>query len=219
MDAISFLNTENNIPVTESVMNNKQLGMTFIELMVTLVVAAILVAAAAPSIFTMVDNNRLLTLSNQVVSAINYTRSEAVKRRYDVVMCVRNSSGNGCSNLGGFEQGWIIFVNCNPAVNSTPDTTNVCDTDGDGTADAPEEILQDSNSVVSNSSGNITIVSNSTGNQRLIEYLPNGNVVNNATLTVQTGPTASPVPRYQVTMASRTGRVSSCQVPDGATSC
>jgi type IV fimbrial biogenesis protein FimT len=219
MDAISFLNTENNIPVTESVMNNKQLGMTLIELMITLLVVAVLVAVAAPSISTMLDNNRLLALSNQLVSAINYTRSEAVKRRYDVVMCVRNAAGSGCNSLGGFEQGWIIFVNCNPAVNSTLDTTNVCDTDGDGIADAPEDILQDSNSVVNNTSGNISIVSNSAGNQRLIEYLPSGNVINNATLTVQTGPVASPVPRYRVSMAPRTGRVTSCQVPAGATTC
>lgn len=217
MDAVPFPDTQNNIPVTESAMNNKQLGMTMVELMVTLAVVAILASVAAPSISDMIANNRLLTLNNQLVSAINYTRSEAVKRRYDVVMCVRNTAGNNCDTGGSFDQGWIIFVDCN--ANNTLDGTNVCDTNGDGIADGPEQILQDTNKVINTTSGGISISNNILTKPWLIDYSPTGAVANNATLTVQTVSSGGLVPRYQVSMAARTGRVSSCKVPDGETDC
>ncbi|MDD5391726.1 MAG: GspH/FimT family pseudopilin [Thiothrix sp.] len=182
-------------------MNNKQQGMTLIELMVTLSVVAIVASVAAPSLSSMMENNRLTALNNQLVSAINYTRGEAVKRNYNAAMCVRNSGGSGCASSGGFDSGWIVFVDCD--ADGAVDTGNTCDTDGNGTADTPDTILQDTVP----SATNVTITSNSS-TPRLINYQPSGKVSNGGTLSVITSSST----RYKVTMATTTGRISSCKV-------
>ncbi|MDD5395017.1 MAG: GspH/FimT family pseudopilin [Thiothrix sp.] len=182
-------------------MENKQQGMTLVELMVTLSVVAILASMAVPSISGMIESNRLTALNNQIVSAINYTRGEAVKRRYNAAMCVRNSSGSGCATSGNFDSGWIVFVDCN--ANSLVDTTNTCDLDGNGTADAPEAILQDSVPSATNVS-----ITDSSSTPQMINYLPNGKVSNAGTLRLITSSTT----RYKITMDAFVGRVSSCKI-------
>lgn len=209
-------------------MNPKQAGMTLVELVVTLAVVAILASAAIPSLREMMENNRLTALNNQLVSSINYVRGEAVKRAYDVAMCVRNSDGSDCASSGGFENGWIVFVNCNPTsptnvpIPPVPDTTtNVCDFNRDGVNESPEPILLDSTP----DTHGITISnSNTTGNPRLITYKPNGQSSSAKTLTIgatelELGLNLNAIPRYKVIMAPHTGRVRSCKVKPGETTC
>ena len=182
-------------------MNPKQHGMTLVELMVTLAVAAILVSAALPSLSDMAANNRLSALNNQLVSSLNYARSEAVKRRYDVALCVRNSAGTACNASGGFESGWIIFTDCNG--DGAVTATNVCDLDGNGVNESAEVILQDN---LPNADG-VTISSNfNVPSPRQIRYRPNGTVIDNGTLTLS----RAGVNVNEVTVAP-TGRVKSCK--------
>lgn len=189
-------------------MNNKQQGMTLIELMVTLAVVAILASVAAPSLSTMLENNRLTALNNQIVSSINYTRGEAVKRRYNTVMCVRNSIGSNCDDIDGtggtlnFSSGWLVFVDCNG--NKMIDAGNTCDLDGNGSVDVPEMILQDTLP----SATNVTITTSAVGTPRRITYRPNGSALEGRTLTLNVGSTR----KYEVKVATNTGRVSSCKV-------
>ena len=180
-------------------MNPKQHGMTLVELMVTLAVAAILVSAALPSLSDMAANNRLSALNNQLVSSLNYARSEAVKRRYDVALCVRNSAGTACNASGGFESGWIIFTDCNG--DGAVTATNVCDLDGNGANESAEVILQDN---LPNTDG-VTISSNFTS-PRQIRYRPNGTVIGAGKLTLTKG--GSNIHDVKVAL---TGRVSSCK--------
>lgn len=191
-----------------------QTGMTLIETMVTIAVLAIIVASAAPSIHAMIVNNRLTAFNNQLVSSLHYIRGEAVKRVYNVSMCVRNPTGSGCTTdaTAGFENGWIAFVNCNPASNSIPDTTtDVCDYNGDGVAETPEEILLD---ITPDLMAGISVTGPAAIRQK-IDYRPNGNASNIGTLIMNLDGT----PRYKITLAMGTGRISSCKVPDGATDC
>lgn len=191
-----------------------QTGMTLVELMVTLAVFSIIIAAAVPSLRDMMVNNRLTALNNQLVSSLHYIRGEAVKRVYNVTLCVRNDTGTNCTaNAGdGFEKGWIAFVNCNPGTNTTPDTgMNVCDHDGDGAAESPEEILLD---VIPDVMPGFTITGPA-GIRQKINYRPNGNASNIGALTMSLNGT----PRYRVKLAMGTGRISSCKVPHGATGC
>ena len=182
-------------------MNPKQHGMTLVELMVTLAVAAILVSAALPSLSDMAANNRLSALNNQLVSSLNYARSEAVKRRYDVALCVRTSAGAACNASGGFESGWIIFTDCNG--DGAVTATNVCDLDGNGANESAEVILQDN---LPNADG-VTISSNfNVPSPRQIRYRPNGTVIDNGTLTLS----RAGVNVNEVTVAP-TGRVKSCK--------
>lgn len=180
-------------------MNPKQQGMTLVEITVTLAVAAILVSAALPSLSDMAANNRLSALNNQLVSSLNYARSEAVKRRYEVAMCVRNSTGTGCDVSGGFENGWIIFTDCN--ADGAVTVTNVCDLDGNGVNESLEVVLQDNLP----NADNVTISSNFLSPRR-IRYRPNGAVVGAGKLTL----TRNGINTHDVKVAL-TGRVNSCK--------
>jgi type IV fimbrial biogenesis protein FimT len=55
-------------------------GFSLVELMVTVAIAAILMAIAAPSFKIFIDNQKLLTTATEFYSAVNMTRSEAIKR-------------------------------------------------------------------------------------------------------------------------------------------
>lgn len=59
-------------------------GFTLIELMVTIAVAAILLAVAVPSFRHLIISNRLTTAANDVVTALTVARSESIKRNASV---------------------------------------------------------------------------------------------------------------------------------------
>lgn len=88
-------------------------GFTLLELLITIAITAIVVALAAPSFTDVLDDNILLTQTNQFATAINVARSEAVKRNSRVLICKR--VGNQCStgNTANWEDGWIIFADTN----------------------------------------------------------------------------------------------------------
>lgn len=80
-------------------------GFTLIELMVTVAVLAILVTVAIPNFQTFLMNSRMASQANDVITALNLARSEAVKRAANVTVC---ASSNGTSCTGGWAQGWIV---------------------------------------------------------------------------------------------------------------
>jgi type IV fimbrial biogenesis protein FimT len=82
-------------------------GVTLLELMITISIAAILLAAGAPSFMQMLAKNRLEASSNDFVSSLNLARSEAVLRNVRTTVC-RSSDGTSCG--GEWEDGWIVFV-------------------------------------------------------------------------------------------------------------
>lgn len=92
-------------------------GFTLIELMVTLVVVAGLVAIAIPSMRTITQNNRIMTQANDVLSDVNLARSEAVKRAVNVVICTWNSTTTptapSCNGGGNWSTGRIIWADTN----------------------------------------------------------------------------------------------------------
>lgn len=84
-------------------------GFTLIELMVTIAVLAIVVTIAAPSFTTMINNNRSVALGEELAIALNYARSEAVKRGSRVSICA-SSDGASCTAANTWTQGWIVFT-------------------------------------------------------------------------------------------------------------
>lgn len=87
-------------------------GFTLIELMVTVVILAIIMTAAAPSLRDMILNNRMATQANDFLGAMNLARSEAVKRGQKVALC-KSTNLTACATSGGWDQGWIMFVDEN----------------------------------------------------------------------------------------------------------
>ncbi|MBI3343663.1 MAG: GspH/FimT family pseudopilin [Gammaproteobacteria bacterium] len=81
-------------------------GFTLIELLITLTVVAILATVAVPSFMTFIQNNRVTSQTNDLVTALNIARSEAIKRNGAVTVCSR--TGTVCG--GGWADGWLVMV-------------------------------------------------------------------------------------------------------------
>ncbi|WP_273439199.1 GspH/FimT family pseudopilin [Sedimenticola selenatireducens] len=104
-------------------------GFSLIELMITLVVAAIVLTLAVPSLSDVVTRNRVTAEINSLIATLNEGRSEAIKRGRTVSLCGDTACGGTWSN------GWILFE----------------DTDNDGTLDAGETPIKISNGFTSGS--------------------------------------------------------------------
>ena len=87
----------------------RAMGFSLVELLVGLSIVVILAAIAAPSFQQLISSTRMTSQSNEFLTALNFTRSEAVKRNTRVTMC-KSSDGATCSTTGNWQQGWIIFV-------------------------------------------------------------------------------------------------------------
>lgn len=94
-----------NIPLIN--INRLKAGFTIVELVITLTIAGILAAFAAPAMRTFISSQRLTTQANELVADFNLARSEAIKRSGNTGVC---SSSNGASCGGTWQNGWIVFV-------------------------------------------------------------------------------------------------------------
>lgn len=83
-------------------------GFTLVELMITLVLAAIILSIGIPSFRQVIEQNQLTSQINSFTTALHLARSEAVKRGQRVTVCA-SSNGTGCG-AAGYEQGWIVFA-------------------------------------------------------------------------------------------------------------
>nr|WP_010132139.1 GspH/FimT family pseudopilin [Microbulbifer agarilyticus] len=88
-------------------MGSRQQGLTLIELMITLAVLGVIVAIAVPGFNTMIQNTRSATLGEEMVGALQFARSEAIKRGARVTLC-GSSDGSSCD--GGWTDNWIVVL-------------------------------------------------------------------------------------------------------------
>lgn len=98
----------------------KQSGLTLIELIVGMAILAILATTAVPSFVDFVRRNRLATQTNDLVTAINIARSEAVKRSQQVSICASGDQAT-CSGSTDWTDGWIVFRDTGSAGSPTVD--------------------------------------------------------------------------------------------------
>lgn len=143
-------------------------GFTLIEMMITIVIAALLLTIAVPSFQQSIRNNRLTAEANNLLTALALARSEAIKRGSPVTVCA-SSNQSTCSNSSSWTTGWIVFVDQNADV--TRDGTDC------GTAATDDCLLQ----VAAALTGSAVL----TGTTQFITYNSNGRVNATTTLTLK----------------------------------
>ena len=78
-----------------------------IELLVTLAVAAVLLAVALPSFNAAIGRNRIVSEVNEFMAASNLARIEAIRRNGATGVCASNNA----STCGGtWANGWIVWA-------------------------------------------------------------------------------------------------------------
>ena len=85
----------------------RQLGVTLLELLVAIAVAAILIGIAVPALTLFVQNSRENTEADSLITSLEYARSEAVKRDADVTVCA-SADGSTCSQSSNWATGWVV---------------------------------------------------------------------------------------------------------------
>ena len=89
-------------------------GLTVMELLIVMVLAAIILALGAPQFSEFQRNNRLTEAANDTLAALQLARTEAVKRQAPVALCATSDpegDNPGCSP--GTVRGWIVFEDAN----------------------------------------------------------------------------------------------------------
>ncbi len=106
-------------------MNRKNAGFTLLELVIIIAILAITMAIAAPSLSTMISDNRITSGVNDFTAALQFAKAEAAARISPVTICKKNNASNNCTVGNDWQQGWIVFA----------------DTNGDGDVDGDDVIL------------------------------------------------------------------------------
>jgi type IV fimbrial biogenesis protein FimT len=84
-------------------------GFTIIELMFTILLAAIILGFAIPSFRTMTASSRLRTQTNDFTVAVNFARSSAITRNVNVTFCrVDAATDDTCAANDAAWQNWIV---------------------------------------------------------------------------------------------------------------
>lgn len=91
--------------ITRKPVSKKEVGLSFIDLLFTLILSGILFTLAFPVYQYLMVEIRLLTLTDRITSALNYARSEAIRHRSVVILC---PSDNRKTCSGKWHNGWII---------------------------------------------------------------------------------------------------------------
>ena len=130
-------------------MRTSESGLTLLELMLAITIAAILLGVAVPSFTTAMRNSQQISAANDLLASMHFAREMAIRRNTRVTMCP-SSSGTACEAVT-WDQGWVVFV----------------DADNDGVVDADEPV-----ELAAETTGLESITTAQFGN--VLIYRPNG---------------------------------------------
>jgi len=108
--------------------NCKQHGYTLGELLTAMGVVAILSAVAVPGMQSMVNNNRRVTMTNDLSYTMHVARSEAITRNQQITACP-SSNDSSCNGVD-WNDGWIVFNDLDQSRTPTGDEEILMTVDG-----------------------------------------------------------------------------------------
>jgi type IV fimbrial biogenesis protein FimT len=97
----------------------RQKGFTLLELLFTITIAAIILSFGVPGFMSFIDNNRAVTDTNDLVTAMNLGRSEATRRGAPVVLC-SSTNGADCDGGNDWSSGWVLRIPGGDVLRSWP---------------------------------------------------------------------------------------------------
>ena len=92
--------------------NPRQTGVTALELMVTMAIIAILLAAGVPAFKNYSWNLRMKTAMDVLQTDLNLARGRAISHNIQTVICPALNN-NDCSGVSDWKDGWIVFTDMN----------------------------------------------------------------------------------------------------------
>ena len=132
--------------------------------MLVITIAGLLLAFGFPAMGNFIRNARITGAANDVMAALHFTRSEAVKRRVPVTLCTSANALDVAPTCAASPllTGWIAFVDDNG--------DNIQDvTDGNGAREAGELLV-----LLQHAPMPATITARSSANPFSITYMPTG---------------------------------------------
>ncbi len=144
-------------------------GLTLIELMITLALAAVLTTMAMASFQEITAQNHATAETQRLISSIFLARTEALRRNQRVVIC-RSANPDSLTCAGGtsgdWATGWLVFV----------------DNSRNGQLDTGEELLLVAEAI-KGAGDSYVFLSSATNVGNFIQYLPNGRYRDQASST------------------------------------
>jgi len=95
-------------------------GFTLVELLTTVTIFTTLLSLAIPEFRSMAQRNQITTAHNAFLSTMQFTRSEAIKRGNNVIICKWDNLQAACDSARNWHNGWAVFDDKNG--NSSKDT-------------------------------------------------------------------------------------------------
>jgi len=90
-----------------------QKGFNIMELMVTVAVGSVLLSVGVPAFKNFMDNSRMSAASNELVTSLHLARTEAIKRRTNVMLCPSsnwNAANPNCNVAADISDGWVVLT-------------------------------------------------------------------------------------------------------------
>ena len=88
-------------------------GVTAIELLITLAIAAVLLAVAVPSYKYVTTSNRMSYEINGLLGDMQFARYEAIKQGVPITICATGGTG-ACSVSAPWSSGWVVLSPTSP---------------------------------------------------------------------------------------------------------
>ncbi len=82
-------------------------GFTIVEFVIALLIGAITLTLALPSLLALSASNQVIAANNSIISGLNMARNQAIMSGDDITICPSND-GASCLDRS-WDKGWIVF--------------------------------------------------------------------------------------------------------------